>query len=172
LSKEGGGLGRVFVVAGFVFMIYVVFTGALTLVDLIVGFSTAIVVGVLSSDLVVKNSSKAFELRRWVYLLFYTLKYLTVYEFKAHLDVVKRILSPKLPVNPAIVRVPYEVDDEYAVTTIANSITNTPGTVVVDIDVVRKVMYVHWIDAKAVEDFKAREYISEDFEKYATKIFG
>ncbi|RLG77421.1 MAG: cation:proton antiporter, partial [Thermoprotei archaeon] len=60
---------------------------------------------------------------------------------------------------------------DYAMTTIANSITNTPGTVVVDVDPVERNFYVHWIDVKTTEPEEARLRISNVFEKYAWRVF-
>jgi len=67
--------------------------------------------------------------------------------------------------------VPYGVNSEYSIVSIANSITNTPGTVVVDIDEDRKFFYVHWIDAQAFDDQEARRTVSEVFEKELSRIF-
>lgn len=163
--------GSAFVVFLFLLGIYLVYTGTTNPVDVIAGGVAAAVIAALSADLVVRKPSKVFEPRRWVAFIVYAVKYLTVIEARAHLDVIRRILSPSLPVDPAIVRIPYAVSDDYAITTIANSITNTPGTVVVDIDTGRKYMYVHWIDAKATEDEGARAHVSEEFENYAKLIF-
>ncbi|MEM4062124.1 MAG: Na+/H+ antiporter subunit E, partial [Desulfurococcaceae archaeon] len=75
------------------------------------------------------------------------------------------------PVNPAVVMAPFDVETDYALTTIANSITNTPGTVVVDVDEKRRVFYIHWIDAKTLDPLDVKKRVFEDFEKYAKRIF-
>ena len=153
------------------FILYIAYTGAITPMDLILGAIASVIIASFTADLVVEKAGKLVNIKRWCYTIAYAILYLTVIEAKAHWDVVKRILHPKVPVNPSIVRIPYEVESDYAKTTIANSITNTPGTVVVDVDDKRKVFYVHWIDAKVVEDEKARREVSFTFEKYAKKIF-
>lgn len=91
-------------------------------------------------------------------------------EVRAHLDVMRRILHPRMPINPGIVKIPYEVVSDYAMLTIANSITNTPGTVVVDVFPEEKAFYVHWINAVVTEPEKARESVSRIFEKFAKRI--
>ncbi len=154
-----------------VFITYIVFSGSTSFYDLVTGAIVSIVVGLIVANIVVEKPKKLVEVQRLLWLIAYAIYYFFVAEVKAHLDVMYRILHPKMPVNPGIVRVPYDVETDYAITTIANSITNTPGTVVVDIDPDKKVFYVHWINIRALEPEKTREYVSKSFEEYAGKIF-
>ncbi|RLG83566.1 MAG: cation:proton antiporter [Thermoprotei archaeon] len=154
-----------------VFLTYIVFTGSVSLYDIITGAIVSVIVGLLVGNIVVENPRKLLQPIRFLWLLAYAVYYFFVAEVKAHSDVIYRILHPKMPLNPAIVRIPYRVETDYAMTTIANSITNTPGTVVVDIDPKRKVFYVHWINARTLDPEQARKHVSETFEKYAKRIF-
>ncbi|NKB58584.1 MAG: hypothetical protein GKS00_19820 [Alphaproteobacteria bacterium] len=52
----------------------------------------------------------------------------------ANIDVTKRILSPRLNINPTVFRVQASQGDELGKVIYANSITLTPGTVTIDID--------------------------------------
>jgi len=151
-------------------ILYIVYTGSFNLFELILGIITAIVVGYLFGDVVVEKTSKVLDPVRWFWLVIYAVFYFTVIEAKAHWEVLKLIFNPS-GIKPAIVRVPYNVSTDYALTTIANSITNTPGTITVDVDEKRKYLYVHWIKAVDVSDKVAKENISALFEKYAHKIF-
>jgi len=159
------------IVAVLAFLVYIVFSGSVSFYDLTTGLIVAVIVGLMFSNITLQNPNKVLNPVRWYYVLRYALRYFIIDETKAHLDVIKRILHPKAPVNPAIVKVPFYVESDYAKTAIACSITNTPGTVVVEIDENEKVFYVHWIDAKTLEPEKAREEISLVFEKYSKKIF-
>ncbi|MFB6097367.1 MAG: Na+/H+ antiporter subunit E [Haloferacaceae archaeon] len=76
-----------------------------------------------------------------VYLLVFFKELLT-----ANWDVARRVLSPSLPIEPAVVEVPLRVRTDAAITTIANSITLTPGTLTMDYDAERNALYVHSID--------------------------
>ncbi len=154
-----------------VFITYIVFSGSTRLYDLVTGAVVAVVVGLLVANIVVEKPGKLAQIWRLGYLIAYAFYYFFVAEVKSHLDVMYRILHPRMPVNPGIVRVPYSVETDYAMTTIANSITNTPGTVVVDVDTEKKILYVHWINIKGVEPGVTRKNISETFEKFAKKIF-
>ncbi|MDQ1281433.1 MAG: multicomponent Na+:H+ antiporter subunit [Thermoproteota archaeon] len=153
------------------FVVYVVFSGSLSIYDISTGIVVAIVAGLLFSEILVKNVSKSLSLMRLGHLIRYAFYYFFVAEVQAHLDVIKRILNPKMPINPGIVRVPYEVSSDYAIVGVAGSIINTPGTVVIDIDEEKKLYYVHWIDVSTQEPGKCRQAICESFEKYLTKVF-
>lgn len=160
-----------FLIALLCFTIYILFSGSISTYDIVTGAGVGVITGYLFSNITIKNPRKTLNPKRWIFTVFYAIRYLIVDETRAHIDVIKRILHPRTPVNPAIVKVPFEVSTEYAITAIANSITNTPGTVVVDVNLEEKVFYVHWIDAKSIEPHKAREMISSVFEKYAKIIF-
>ncbi len=149
------------------FATYILFTGSTTPYDLLTGVIVGIIVGLLVGRFLVKNDAKAFNPVRWVWGVVYFLWYFFVAEVKAHLDVIGRIITGK--VEPGIVKVPLKVKSDYARTLVANSITNTPGTVVVDAD--EDYLYVNWINVTAEEPEKVRKEICEEFEKYAERIF-
>ena len=52
----------------------------------------------------------------------------------ANLQVVRVVLDPRLPVAPALIRVRAPFTGDVALTTLANSITLTPGTVTLDVE--------------------------------------
>lgn len=158
-------------VAILVFIVYIVFSGSISLYDVIVGAVVAIGVSLLASRYVVEDSPKALSLKRFIHLVRYAFYYLTVAEFKAHLMVIKIILSREMSVRPAIVRVPYRARNEYTIVASANSITNTPGTVVVDIDTNKSQYYVHWIYAVGLDPETTYKNILEDFERGLSKVF-
>jgi multicomponent Na+:H+ antiporter subunit E len=66
----------------------------------------------------------------------------------ANLDVAYRVLSPSLPINPDVVAVPLRVESDAAITSIANSITLTPGTLTMDYDEETNTLFVHSITGK------------------------
>ncbi len=51
--------------------------------------------------------------------------------FDANLEVVRVVFDPRLPIEPALVRVPTRVSTDIEITLLANSITATPGTITV-----------------------------------------
>lgn len=89
---------------------------------------------------------------------------------KSNIDVALRIINPRLPIRPGIVRVKTELKSPMARMILANSITLTPGTFVVDIK--EDILYIHWIDVKDENDAqRLSENISGQFEKLLLKIY-
>jgi multicomponent Na+:H+ antiporter subunit E len=87
----------------------------------------------------------------------------------ANLDVAYRVLSPSMPIRPAVIRLPLRVEKDIAITTIANSITLTPGTLTMDYDEDRNALYVHSLYCDDPEDVTAP---IRQWEDYAIRIFG
>lgn len=73
--------------------------------------------------------------------------------FKANIDVAKRILSPKLPIDPRIVRVTGTQKTDLCRVIFANSITLTPGTVSLDLD--EEEIVVHALTEEAADDVQS-----------------
>lgn len=86
----------------------------------------------------------------------------------ANVDVAYRVLAPSMPIEPDVVVVPLRVQTDAAITTIANSITLTPGTLTMDYDEETNSLYVHGITGQN------RQAILEPirtWEDYALVIF-
>ena len=148
---------------------YLFYTGSATEYDIVTGSAVALIVSFLVGHWLVKNELKFFSPRRWFYAIVYLLRYFFIEETKTHIDVAKRVFT--LKANPGIVRIPLEVENDYGKVLVANSITNTPGTVVVDISDDGKWLYVHWIDVSTLDEKEVKESIVAYFEDYAKKIF-
>lgn len=76
----------------------------------------------------------------------WVLRYLLVFLWElltANVDVAYRVLHPRMPIDPDVIAVPLRVESDAAVTTIANSITLTPGTLTMDHDSETNTLYVH-----------------------------
>ena len=101
----------------------------------------------------------------------YAVLYLTAFLWElltANVDVAKRVLAPSMPIDPAVFEVPLRVQTDAAVTTIANSITLTPGTLTMDYDYETNTLYVHSIDGSDRESILDPIRTWED---YALVIF-
>lgn len=77
----------------------------------------------------------------------YLLQFLTEL-LTANIDVAYRVISPSLPIDPDVVAVPLRVETDAAITSIANSITLTPGTLTMDYDEGTNTLFVHAITGK------------------------
>ena len=71
---------------------------------------------------------------------------------KSNIDVCKRILDPKLPINPQLVVVKSTQSSNLAKVIYANSITLTPGTISIDLD--QSDIEVHSLSKIGVEGLK------------------
>jgi len=105
--------------------------------------------------------------------LLYSFQYVGVFVYaliKSNIDVMFRVLNPKLPIRPGIVRITTQLKSPMARMILANSITLTPGTFVVDIK--ENFIYVHWIEVCCEnESQKLTQEISGKFEKILSKIY-
>ena len=89
---------------------------------------------------------------------------------KSNIDVIYRVLSPSLPINPGIVEVKTRLKSKFGRMLLANSITLTPGTLTVE--VIEDSFFIHWIDVEDDEIGNASKKIVEKFEKYLEVIYG
>lgn len=88
----------------------------------------------------------------------------------ANLDVAYRVLHPSLPIEPGIVKVKTRLKNPMARLVLANSITLTPGTLVVDMTD-DGTLYVHWIKVISQDSDIAAQYIVKPFEDILAKVF-
>jgi len=105
--------------------------------------------------------------------LVFSLAYLGVFLKEliiSNLDVARRVVDPKLPIKPGIVKVKTRLNSKIAKTILANSITLTPGTLTVDVQ--DNYLFIHWIEIKHEDLEGATEDIVRKFEKYLEVIFG
>lgn len=86
----------------------------------------------------------------------------------ANVDVTYRVLAPRMPIEPQVIYIPLRVQTDLGVTTIANSITVTPGTIALDHDPDENALYVHIIDGR---DPEAVVEPIRQWENYALTIF-
>lgn len=72
---------------------------------------------------------------------------------KANLQVAFDVITPKFYMTPGIVRLPLEAKTDLEITSLANLITLTPGTLSLDVSDDRKVLYVHSMYIGDKEEF-------------------
>ncbi len=80
---------------------------------------------------------------------YYCLRYLLIFLralAQANIDVAKRVLSPRLGIRPGFVAVPMTASTDFEITSLANSITLTPGTISVHVASDRRTIVVHALD--------------------------
>ena len=141
-----------------------------------------LVAGVLVSVITALFSAKFFIHEKAFFLFnpkrFFAGLYYCVIAFpweliKANVDVARRALSPKLPINPGIVKIKTDLKSEYAESALANSITLTPGTITLDIaeEKGETYYYIHWIDVASQDIPEASDAIAGTLEKWVRRIW-
>ena len=84
-------------------------------------------------------------IRRLWYLLVYLVQFTKELSL-ANYQVVKLVLSPRLPIRPGFVSIPLDAKTDLEITSFANSITLTPGTISVHIPDDHGSIVIHAID--------------------------
>jgi multicomponent Na+:H+ antiporter subunit E len=138
---------------------------------LVTGLFISAFVAFIAGDLFIRESQTLKHPHRWFYFLFWYVPVFLWECLKANIDVAYRVLHPKLPINPGIVKVRTKLRTDTGLTFLADSITLTPGTMSVDVDRDNGVLYVHWINVKDKDVEGATEIIVKRFEHILGKIF-
>jgi len=132
--------------------------------EVITGIVIALLISLLAGHFLVVNQTSRGVLRRLLYLVIYIFRFLWEL-MKANLNVAYLVIHPKLPIKPGIVKIKTKLTKDSALTLLGNSITLTPGTMTVDINEDKKELYIHWIYVKEVQEEKATQEISQNFER-------
>lgn len=90
--------------------------------------------------------------------------------FKSNVKLAAIVLTPSLPVKPAIVKVRTRLKTRMGRLMLANSITLTPGTLTVEMD--GEWLYVHWVRMEADDIEEATACIVSGFESYLEVMYG
>lgn len=118
--------------------------------------------------------ARVYSVIRWSpVVLYYYLKYLAVFFIemvKANINVMRLVFSPRINIRPGIVEIKTELKSPLGRLALANTITLTPGTLVVDIK--DDSLFVHCINIGSTDQAKATEEISGRFEKLLKIIYG
>jgi multicomponent K+:H+ antiporter subunit E len=88
----------------------------------------------------------------------------------ANVTVARLILGPRNRLRPAFVELPLDLDSEFAITVLANTISLTPGTVSADVSADRRHLLVHVLD---VDDEQALiRHIKQRYERPLREVFA
>jgi multicomponent Na+:H+ antiporter subunit E len=87
----------------------------------------------------------------------------------SNIDVIRRVLHPKMPIDPCLIEIETPLRSEFALVTLGNSITLTPGTITVSVDSGKGAFLVHAIakepaDALLVDQTMQRK-VAEVFQE-------
>ena len=152
-----------------------IFTGEASAQILIAGGVISILIALIAGRfLVYRNPFHFFKPLRLLKLLLYVIIILPWEITKANVDVALRAISPKLRIKPGFVKIPVEdIQSEYGLAMLANSITLTPGTITLDIveQDGKTYYYIHWINVETEDPEEAGEKIKGTLEKWVRRIW-
>jgi len=118
--------------------------------------------------------SRVYSVIRWSPRVIYNyLLYLGVFLYelvKANLNVMRYVFSPNIDIHPGIVEIKTQLQSPMGRLALANSITLTPGTLVVDMR--GDSLFIHWINVTATDPVAATREVAGRFEKYLKVIYG
>jgi multicomponent Na+:H+ antiporter subunit E len=90
----------------------------------------------------------------------------------SNLRVAYEVITPTHHMEPAIIKVPLDLESDAAITLLANFITLTPGTLSLSVTPDRKALFVHimHLDNRDPEAFRRK--IKNDLEKRVQELFS
>jgi multicomponent Na+:H+ antiporter subunit E len=149
------------------FIFWMLLTFEFTVPNIIVGAVSSVICALFFGKVFVKNVYKLLQPQRYFWFIVYLCVF--IWEcLKANLDVAYRVLHPKMPIKPGIVKVRTTLKSEMAKMLLANSITMTPGTI--SVDIIDDCLYIHWIYIRSEDPEVYTGMITGAFEKYIKRI--
>lgn len=136
------------------YLFWLLLSGYYDLFHLSLGILCCSLVAFLSHDLLFENGiSKniVIIIKRFISYLPWLIYQIVL----ANFHVAYLVLSPKMPIDPKIIRFKTKLKSDIAKVTLANSITLTPGTITMDI--IDGEFYVHAISEKVASDLLTGE---------------
>ena len=88
----------------------------------------------------------------------------------ANLNVARLVFSPRIRIRPGIVEIKTRLTSPMGRLALANAITLTPGTLVVDVR--DDSLFIHWIVVSSEDPEAATRAIAGRFERYLEVIYG
>lgn len=151
---------------GVMFPFWVILSGRFDAFHLSLGVISCILVGWFSGDLLFSSLGG----RKWSTMTWGFMKYipwLLLQIFLASLHMLRLVFHPRMKelIDPRVVRFKSKLKDELALVTFANSITLTPGTITVFVDLDGE-FRVHAIDRTCAEALPG------EMERRVGRIFG
>lgn len=158
------------------FIMWLAFTWSFDIQELAFGAVVSLFVAMFSARFFIHNDAwYLFNPKRLVMLIYYCFIIFPIELIKSNIDVAKRAFSPKLNINPGIIKVPVSLKSEYGLSMLANSITLTPGTITMEVtqeDDDKNYLYIQWIDVVTKDQNKAGELIKGKLERCIGRVWN
>lgn len=155
------------------YLFWILLTWSFSAQELAAGAIVSLAVALFSARFFIhERAFRFFNPVRLFTGLVYTLIIFPWELLKANWDMAKRCYGGCKNVNPGLVKVPVELEGDYAQAQLANCITLTPGTITMDITEEDGQMYyyIHWIDV-TYDGAEAGEVIKGRMERWLRRIW-
>ena len=143
--------------------------GHLLIGDVLVGVLVAAFVALVMHEIIRVGFIRLVNPRSWFWLIVFAFV-LGYYVIKGGLDVSYRVLHPRLPIRPGIVRIKSILKTDTGKSALANCITLTPGTLTIDVTD-EGIFYIHWLNILSLDEEEAAQHVLRRFEWYIQRIF-
>jgi multicomponent Na+:H+ antiporter subunit E len=140
MSRGERGFG-IIVTFCIMFLFWLILSGFFDAFHLITGGICSAIVTLISHGLLVKGKSQKVLLTSLRLLLYVPWQLWQI--VLANVDVAYRVLHPKMPIDPLVIEFETSLRGDFALTTLANSITLTPGTITIFVEPEKGKFWVH-----------------------------
>jgi multicomponent Na+:H+ antiporter subunit E len=133
--------------------------------------SSSLIIGYFLGLLIMLAYRRFFTSRFYLVRVWAVIKLLALFLKElvlSNISVLKHILSPTLNIKPGIFALKTELTKDWEITILANLITLTPGTLVVDVSLDRQTLYIHAMDIP--EKHEAIDSIKNTFERAIMEV--
>ena len=153
-QETKSGFQNFIVTFSLLFVFWVLLSGKFDMFHLTIGVICSIVVAHLTHDLLFANvrvGETMVIVRRFIIYI----PWLIYQIIRANIYVACLALSPRMPIDPHVLRFRTKLESDISWVTLANSITLTPGTITMDIK--DGEFFVHALDKRVADDLHAGE---------------
>lgn len=162
------GVGRSHMLLVFLlgWLAWLLLAGTLAVEEVVAGALVSLLVTLLSGPHLAVYAGVRFTPDAVVHLIAFLAVFLRAL-VHANIDMARRVLSPSLPIRPAVVEVETQLQSALGKLLLTNAITLTPGTLSIDVEDNR--VRVHWVDCPPGLDLHDKTAaIVSDFERHLT----
>ncbi len=168
---SGSGIPRVLFSTVALMLVWMALTLSLDVGELVLGAAVSLLVAASTGGAFTGGMHRLLAPRRLLAALSYG-GYFILQMVRANLDVLLRVMRPRVPVRPGIVAASLTLPSMRARTVVANSITLTPGTLTVDLDREAGLIYVHWISLPEGDAGEETQRMVDGFARRMAVLLG
>ena len=142
--------------------VWLMLTWKIEINNIAIGSAFSLLATMFFGELLTVTPERALHPLRYLWFLYY-LPVFFWQMMRSNIDVAYRVLHPKLPIDPGLIKIKTNLKSDISKALLANSLTLTPGSTTVDI--IGDQIYIHCIDVNR----PVREE-AEMFEKIIARV--